>query len=88
MTGHRAPVVADRRDATDLGALGQIDHRGPPSDDVGHQDVALRLGLWLADVAAEAALAAPAPGTTSTPVAEALRNAGRAGKASSQESAG
>jgi hypothetical protein len=52
-----------------------LDPTGPrhtPPDEPGHEDVLLRLALWLADVAAEAALAAAAPG------AAAARSAGGA----------
>jgi hypothetical protein len=41
-----------------------LDPTGPrhtPPDEPGHKDALLRLALWLADVAAEAALAAAAP---------------------------
>jgi hypothetical protein len=52
-----------------------LDPTGPrhtPPDEPGHKDALLRLPLWLADVAAEAALAAAAPG------AAAARSAGGA----------
>ncbi len=56
---------------TELDAASRRSGHGPRA---ATDDVLLRLALWLAEVAAESALAAPAPGS------EAPRDAGRAGE--------
>ena len=50
------------------------------------EDVLLRLALWLAEVAAEAALAAKAPEARSAPRRAAPRRSGRAGEPPAAES--
>ena len=74
MTRHLAPIHAVPLDVADPRprALDPIGPRHTPPDEPGHKDTLLRLALWLADVAAEAVLAATAP------AAAAARRTGRA----------
>ncbi len=68
MTSHRAPVhavplgVADPRPR----GLDPTGSRQTPPGELGHEDLLLRLALWLADVAAEAALAATTAGAAAS----------------------
>jgi hypothetical protein len=74
MTRHLAPIHAVPLDVADPRPRG-LDPTGPrhtPPDEPGHKDTLLRLALWLADVATEAAVAAAAA------PAAAARRTGRA----------